>query len=214
MARPGYQRARERTLRTPSGQAFTAISRILNTATGGSSYERGAVSPTPERLRYLAETAGGGVLRELEKAVDTSSAAAAGDKVKPYAVPIFGRFYGEVDAEQVAKGRYYDRKQKIDTLQNSMRAAKSAGDGEAMLRMIEQHPVEADLAHAQDQVQRRLSKLNRLAASTVDDRETMRAIDQARLAEMQGLNEAFEQLEAQQGLTPGQRLKQRLGVAP
>jgi hypothetical protein len=210
-SRPGYQRAREQTLRTPTGQAYEQISRIINAATGGSAYERGAASPTPERVRYIAETVGGGVLRELEKTVDTSHAVAVGDKVKPSGMPIVGRFYGEVDADRVTESRYYDRSRKIDTVQNSLRAANSARDGEAMVKILEEHP-EAALIQAQDKVQQRISKLNKLAASTVDDREMMKTIDEARRAEMRGLNEAFQELEAAQGPTPGQRLKKALGV--
>jgi predicted metalloendopeptidase len=138
-----------------------------------------------------------------------------GEKVKPSGVPIVGRFYGEVDADRVTESRYYDRSRKLDTVQNSLRAARSAGDGDAMVKMMDEHP-EAALIQAQDKVQQRLSKLNKLAATTVDDRDMMKTIDEARLAEMRGLNEAFEEMEAAQGLTPGQRLKKvlRPGAAP
>ncbi|MDB5730702.1 MAG: hypothetical protein JWQ03_597 [Variovorax sp.] len=210
--RPGYQRAREGTQRSLTGQAYIGISRILNKATGGTAYEAGKASPTPERLRYYAETVGGGVVRELEKAIDSSHKAAVGDKVKPNGVPIIGRFYGEVDVDQVTQKRYYQRGGSIDKVQNSMRAAKAAGDGEAMDRIAEENPVQAALIQSHDKVQRQLSKLNKLAATTVDDREMMRDVDAARVETMRGLNEAFEELErADRPPTPGERLKKALG---
>jgi hypothetical protein len=128
-------------------------------------------------------------------------------------VPIVGRFYGEVDPDRVTQNRYFERGTQLDKVQNSLRAAKAAGDGDAMVKMLDQHP-EAALIQAHDKVQQHITKLNKLAVSTIDDREMMKTIDEARHAEMRGLNEAFEELEAAQGPTPGQRLKKAIGKVP
>lgn len=74
--------------------------------------------------------------------------------------------------------------------------------------------VAAALIRAHDQVQRRLGELNKLAAATIDDREMMKVIDEARTAEMRGLNEAFEALEAAtRPPAPGQKLKKAVREA-
>jgi hypothetical protein len=205
--RPGYQRAKESTLRSPTGQAYLGISRAINALTGGTAYEAGLASPTPERVRYIAQVAGGGVLREFEKSVDGIIKTARAEDVKPSGIPVFGRFYGEVDDDQVAQSRYYERGKRLDQLQGSLKAAQAAGDGEAMTRMLEQHP-EAAMIALHDRVHRELAKLNKLAVATVDDPTTIKAIDEARVAQMRVLNEAVEQLEAANAkATLGQRLR-------
>jgi hypothetical protein len=160
--RPGYARARERTKREVTGQAYIEITKAINAVTGGTPYERGLVSPTPERVRYLAEAVGGGVLRELEKAIDSSHAAAMGEEVKLSQVPVLGRFKGEVDPDRVTQNRYFQRAKDLDKLHSSMNAAKGAGDAEALDRMVQNPQVQLIQAH--DQVQRHLSELNRLTS--------------------------------------------------
>lgn len=193
-SRPGYQRAKESTLRSTTGQAYLGISKALNALTGGTAYEAGAVSPTPERVRYIAQTAGGGVLREIEKTIDSSVKAARGEKVRMSGIPVAGRFYGEVDADQVQQSRYYERGKQLDKVQSSLAAAKAAGDGEAMVRMIEANP-DALLIKAHDKIQRDLAKLNKLAVSTVNDTATIKAIDEARLETMRSLNTVIKEME-------------------
>lgn len=205
--RPGFQRAKEATLRSTTGQAYLGISKAINTMTGGTDYEKGLASPTPEMVRHLAQTAGGGVLREFEKTLDSSVKAMTGEKVKMSGIPVLGRFYGEVDDDQVQASRYYDKGRTIDKLQASLKAAQAAGDGAAMLKLIEENP-ELGLARAHDQVQRDIAKLNKAAISTVDDPATIKAIDQARVDTMRSLNEAIRAMEAAEGkVTPGQRLR-------
>jgi hypothetical protein len=205
--RPGFQRAREQTQRTLTGQSYIEISRILNRWTGGTNYEAGAVSPTPEKIRYLTEVVGGGVVRELEKAIDTGHAMATGEPVKPQGIPVFGRFYGEVEADRVERSRYGANARAIDQAQAAFAAARKAGDADEAARIAARPEFAA--GRAQDQVQRRLQELNRLAVRTVDDPQTMKEIDQARAEAMRVLNEALTELErAQRGPTPGERLKQ------
>ena len=207
--RPGFQRARESTHRNLTGQAYLEISRIINTMTGGTAYERGAASPTPERIRYIAQVVGGGVLRELEKTVDSAHKAIIGEKVKPSGIPVVGRFYGEVDADRAVESRYYETGRKLDKLQQSLTAAKRAGD-EAAVERLASTP-EAALIRAHDKVQRRIAELNKLAATTVNDREMMKILDEARRAEMRGLMDALRELEESTGqVTPAQRIRKAI----
>ncbi len=205
--RPGYQRAKEATQRSTTGQGYLGISKAINDLTGGTPYEKGMASPSPEMIRYLAQTVGGGVLRELEKSVDSSVRAINGEKVKTTGIPALGRFYGEVDDDQVQMSRYYDQASKINKLQSSLSAAKKAGDGEAVKRMYKENP-ELKMAQAQDEIQAALSKLNKLAVTTVNDPEGIKAVDQKRVQAMRALNEAIrEQEKAASPPTLGQRLR-------
>ncbi|MEO5670430.1 MAG: LPD38 domain-containing protein [Ramlibacter sp.] len=205
--RPGFARAKESTLKSTTGQVYLGISKAINALTGGTAYEAGALSPTPERLHYLAQTIGGGVLRELEKTIDASVKAARGEKVKTSQIPILGRFAGEVDPDQVQASRYYDQGKKLDKIQTSLGAAKAAGDGEAMVKMLQEHP-EAALIKMHDKVQRQLGALNKMAVTTIGDPAQSKVIDEARVAQMKTLNDAIVQLEEASGkVTLGQRLR-------
>ncbi len=206
-ARPGASRARESTQRSTTGQAYMGISRVLNTLSGGSEHEAGLVSPTPERVRYIAQTAGGGVLRELEKIINTSTAAVRGDEVKLSQFPLVSRFGGRVDEDRVAQTRYFNNVRSLERTENTLNAAKKAGDGEFIERLLQERP-EVALIQLGNTVQAEIAKLNKLAVSTVDDRETLRQIDQARVQRMQALNNAVRELElAKSGPTAAQRMR-------
>lgn len=206
-ARPGYSRARESTLRSTTGQVYLGISKALNWLGGGSEHEAGLISPTPERVRYIAQTAGGGVLRELEKIINVSTAAARGEEVKASQIPLASRFGGSVDEDRVAQSRYFENVRRLERAENTLNAAKKAGDGDFIAQLVKERP-EIALVSLGNRVQTEVAKLNKLAVSTVDDRETLQQIDQARLARMRALNEAVRELElAQRGPTIAQRIR-------
>lgn len=211
--RPGWARTKESTQRQATGQVYIGISKIMNVLTGGNDYEAGIVSPTPERIRYLAQTVGGGVLRELEKGINSSVKAAQGEKVQPSQIPVLGRFYGEVNDDQVAMSRFYESDRKLKTLNSSLKAAQAAGDGEALSRMLAAHP-EAAFVKAESKVQQEISKLNKLAVQVVKDPAAMREIDEARVARMKSLNEAMAEMEKANGkATLGDRIKPKRSEA-
>ncbi len=101
----------------------------------------------------------------------------------------------------------YDKGMKLDKLQTTLKAAEQAGDGEALTRIIEQHP-EAALIKAHDKVQRDLAKLNKLAVTTIGDPEAIKAIDEARVETMKSLNTVVKEMEDASGkVTLGQKLR-------
>jgi len=174
--RASTAQARESTQRQFTRQAYLGISKAINKMTGGGEYERGAISPTPERLRYIAQVAGGGVLRELEKVINTSVAASRGEKVQASSVPVAGRFFGEVDRDLVARSRYYEGSKRLEALEGSLKAAKKGGDAETVERLQRANP-EVGLIHANNRAQQAIQKLNNQAAQVIGDREPLREID-------------------------------------
>ena len=192
--RPGHERAREKTLRQPTGQAYTEISRILNTMTGGDASEAGFISPTPERLRYLAQVVGGGVLRETEKLVDSTISAAKGEGVKPAGVPLLGRFYGEVDDAQVQTRRYHDNLKWIERAENVLAAAESKGDGDKVNQVAKERP-EVALKDAKSQVESKIKDLNKKAMQTIDNPEAIKNLDEVRTNVMRVLNDAAAEVD-------------------
>lgn len=212
--RPGFQRAREGTLRAPTGQAYLEISRILNKVSGGDEYEAGRVSPTPEMVRYLTQVVGGGLLREIEKTVNTSIAMSKGEDAKPTGLPVFGRFYGEVDDASVQRSRYYDNLTAIEKAEKLIRAAEKKGDLDAADR-IEADKPEAMLKKEKNRAVKDLRELNKEAMETVGDSEAIKALDEERTAVMRELNEAAAEIDApRRDATLGARLRKSLAAAP
>ncbi|MBQ0917430.1 hypothetical protein KBW71_03175 [Hydrogenophaga aromaticivorans] len=212
--RPGFERAREGTLRAPTGQAYLEISRILNKVSGGDEYEAGRVSPTPEMVRYLAQVVGGGLLREIEKTVNTSIAMSKGEDAKPTGLPVFGRFYGEVDDASVQRSRYYDNLTAIEKAEKLIRAAEKKGDLDAADR-IEADKPEAMLKKEKNRAVKDLRELNKEAMETVGDSEAIRALDEERTAVMQELNESAAEIDApRRDATLGAKLRKSLAAAP
>lgn len=194
--RPGFQRAKEKTQRTPTGQMYLGITKALNRLTGGSDYEAGFVSPSPEKARYLAEAIGGGLLREIEKAVDLSVKVPGQKEAKPSGVPFIGRFYGETDSDAVTQQRYYKSMDKVKSVKSSIDLAKAAGDRSAVERIYKTQP-EAKLIDLGNRVQSHLSKLNKLAVSQINNPEKVKAVDEARLKLMRATNQKILEMEAQ-----------------
>jgi len=205
--RPGAARAKEATQRSTTGQAYIGISKAINSLTGGTDYEAGKVSPTPERLRYIAQTVGGGVLREIEKTINASTAASRGEDVKSSAIPVLGRFYGEVNGDQVKTSRYFDNAAKLDKLETTKRTMTKAGDAEALAKLTADHP-EIALIQLGNKVHSSVVKLNKIAATTIGDVETMKELDATRVQIMDQLNQALEGLEKEtQKPTLGDKIK-------
>lgn len=212
--RPGFERAREGTLRAPTGQAYLEISRILNKVSGGTEYEAGRVSPTPEMVRYLAQVVGGGLLREIEKTVNTSIAMSKGEDAKPTGLPVFGRFYGEVDDASVQRSRYYDNLTAIEKAEKLIRAAEKKGDLDAADR-IESDKPEAMLKKEKNRAVKDLRELNKEAMETVGDSEAIKALDEERTEVMRDLNEAAAEIDApRRDATLGAKLRKSLAAAP
>lgn len=209
--RPGFARARESTQRSLTGQQYLWFSKALNTMSLGSDYEAGFVSPTPERLQYLAQVAGGGVLRELEKSINLVSASMNDDEIKPNKIPLLGRLFGEVDEDAVSKSRYYESSKRLNKIQGALSAAQKAGDADAMQKIMDKDP-EFALYDFKDDVSKQISKLNKLAVTTINDREQLKRIDEIRVQYMKQLNEAvrLKELEAK-GATSREQLRQYFG---
>ncbi len=203
--RPGYQRARESTQKRATGQAYLGISKAMNWATGGTDYEAGAVSPTPERIRYVAQVALGGVLRESEKIIDTSVAAARGEKVTANNIPVASRFYGKVDEGRVEQSRYFNNKRTLEKLRNAEKGAMKAGNEEGLAK-LRANPLHSVLKPAA-KIDKSIQELNKMAVQVIGNPEEQQAIDEKRTQVMKNLNDGIKAIEqSQRSPTLGERL--------
>lgn len=195
--RPGYMRGRESTMRLPSGEVYKDIAKAVNYVTSmGHNNRRGDyLSPTPEQVRYFVLGYTGGVLRELEKTTNASIMADRGEDVPERMKPVIGRFYGEVDDDQVQQSRYIKNQEKVQALAGELAILRKGRDSEGMRKLQAQEPTVRLDAYA-DNVQRQLSALGKQARDHMDDQERLHRIDRQRTEIMRKFNARIQQEEA------------------
>lgn len=193
--RPHFDIGKEGTLRQASGELYRGVAETLNTLSGGNAYKAGFVNAAPEDVRYVYGVVFGGVGREIEKTFNAATALARGEEVKPSQVPFGSRFHGEVDAEQVTRTRYFDTGRRIRETAGQMKRATDAGDAQALRTLAKEHPVEAALAKDYAKVQRSIGEMNTLALENVGNKQVLKRIDEARVRQMNAVNQAVKRLE-------------------
>jgi hypothetical protein len=165
------------------------------------------LSPTPERVRYVAQTLLGGVLRETEKIIDVTAAKARGEETPVSRIPVASRFYGVVQPDRIEQSRYFENINSIEKIEGQFKAAKKAGDGDAMERIQKNNP-NFVFINASNKVQTAIQKLNKQAVQVIGNREEQKAIDEARIATMKELNEGIRTLERERRApTVGEKLR-------
>ena len=192
---PGSAIARESTLRTPSGQVYQGISKAINDLTGGSDRKAGAVSPTPEELRYIMGVVGGGVYRETEKALNAAVMLASGDEIKATQVPLGSRFMSEVRDEDVQRSRYYKNSRKLEDLEADLKDAAKDRDSAKMNELRQDKLTNA--IGLNNAVQRHITQINKMAKDDIGDKAAMAQHDANRAAAMRRLNDEVLKLEKQ-----------------
>ena len=108
---PGYTRARE-----GANWLSIELSKFLNYASGGTKYQPGVLSPTPEQIEYLVGQAFGGVGREAIKLATTIEKTATGEELPPYKIPLYGRFVGETKSSAAESNRFYKNMERLNRL--------------------------------------------------------------------------------------------------
>lgn len=192
---PGSAIARESTLRTPSGQVYQGISKAINDLTGGSDRKAGAVSPTPEELRYIMGVVGGGVYRETEKAINAAVMLVNGDEIKATQVPLGSRFVSEVRDEDVQRSRYYKNSRTLEGLEADLKDAAKDRDSAKMNELRQDKLTNA--IGLNNAVQRHITQINKMAKDDIGDKAAMAQHDANRAAAMRRLNDEVLKLEKQ-----------------
>lgn len=192
--RPGFTLGRESTQRAPTGQAYIGISKAINSISGGNDFKKGLASPTPEDIKYVFNTMGGGVYRELEKAFNASALMAQGQTLKAREVPLGGRFAGEVEDQDLQRSRFFKNTKKIDTLEAEYKGFAKAGRKDEAAALLKKEPL-AKLYEMNDDIRRSIAELNKLAAMKIDDKETLKKIDERRNKLYTILNERVRKME-------------------
>ena len=187
---PGYTRTRE-----TASYLAKELSYFLNIASGGTKYQKGMVSPTPDQIDFLAGQATGGVGREISKVEQAVTAAVTGEELPSYKVPLVGKFYGDVTSQAAQANRFYENVTKMANYENEIKGRQK--DKISTVDFFQDHP-EARLYQRANQLENEISKLNREKKALVEkgaDKDRIKAIEDRKTRIMTQFNNQVENLE-------------------
>jgi hypothetical protein len=187
---PGYTRTRE-----TASYLAKELSYFLNIASGGTKYQKGMVSPTPDQIDFLAGQATGGVGREISKVEQSVTAAVTGEELPSYKVPLVGKFYGDVKSQAAQANRFYENVTKLANYENELKGRQK--DRVSTADFLKEHP-EARLYQRANQLENEISKLNREKKDLVEkgaDKSRIKAIEERKTRIMTQFNNQIENLQ-------------------
>jgi hypothetical protein len=184
---PGLDRSRE-----SASSASKAVAGFLNNISGGTPYQKGAISPTADTLDFIAGQLGGGVAREVMKVGEAARMTSTGEEIPSYKVPLASRFYGETGSAAAASNRFYEN---IATLSGYGEEIKGRRKNrEDVKGFMEEHP-EARLWKNSESVYNQISNLNRQKKKLLErgvDPERIKKIEERKVAIMRKFNDRVE----------------------
>jgi hypothetical protein len=118
----------------------------FNRVTGGTDYQPGRFSPTPDQIDYVFGQIFGGVGREALKVTGTASAIVKDEDLPAYRIPLAGRFYGNTADAKGNANRYYANATAINGLENEIKGR--AKDGKDVGAFIRDNPLVSQIGMA------------------------------------------------------------------
>ena len=184
MPTPGYSRAKENASSISVGIAYA-----INILTGGTEFQKGFISPTPDTLDYLAGQVTGGVGREAMKIGKAVSALATGEELSTSNVPVVGRMIGNANQRSAETARFYENIKRLNEHKAEIEGrAKSDQEIDAYM---EKHP-ESALYEEAGKFYKQISDLHKAKKELKlmgADKEDIKALDDAALEYMVVVNE-------------------------
>jgi hypothetical protein len=188
---PGYTRSRD-----TASELSKGLSYFLNYATsGGSKYQKGWMSPTPDQLDYLFGQATGGIGREVMKAEQAVTSLVTGEELPSYKVPLLGKFYGNTESQASQSNRFYENVTAMANHENEIKGRQK--NRESVTDYYNDHP-EARLYSQANTIENEITKLNKqkkeMIARNAPKAQIKRIEDQKTLI-MKRFNERVAKLE-------------------
>lgn len=182
---PGFSRAKD------AASGFSkSISWTLNRLSGGSEYNPGFFSPTPDQIDYLAGQIGGGATREVTKAIQAIGNIGEKESLPSHKLPLISRFYGSVDAKNHEKTQYYNNIKRLNEYELEIKGRRK--EGKPVQDYIKDHP-ESRFVNIANKVDADISKLKKKQKILKDrgaKKEIIERIDTSILLYMKRLNDA------------------------
>ena len=186
---PGYTRSRDTASTLGKG-----LAEFLNWASGGTKYQKGAISPTGDEVDFLAGQIGGGLYREISKAAKAIGAQSTGEALAPYQRPLVSRFYGETGSPAAVSQTFYNNVTRMTDHENEIKGRmKNRENVEEYLR---DHP-EARLWKRANTVENKVNELNKRKRTFISrnfPKERIQAIDAQKTMLMQRFNDQVSNL--------------------
>ena len=181
---PGYTRARD------TASWFSKnLSEFLNLASGGTKFQKGLVSPTPDQIDYLIGQITGGVGREVLKAEQTARSVVTGEELPMYKIPLAGRFVGDTTGQAAVGNKFYINLTELNGHQREIEGRRKAG--QEVQSYLMENP-EARLYKTADRIQRNVSKLRKRRSEMIEkdaSKEQIKAIENQITLQMKRLND-------------------------
>ena len=187
---PGYQRAKD-----AASWLSTKIAEFLNYSSGGTKYQPGLFSPTPDQIDYLIGQATGGLGREILKASTSIEKTYTGEDLPVYKIPVVGRFYGETTGSAAESNRFYKNVEQINKLENEIKGRRE--NKEPLGDFISENP-EVRLAKRSREIQTDIKKLRDRKEKLVErdaPRESVKVVEEQITRKMKMLNDRVAELE-------------------
>jgi hypothetical protein len=186
---PGYSRSRDTASTLGKG-----IAEFLNFASGGDKYIKGSVSPTGDQVDYLAGQVGGGLYREVSKAIQYVKSKVTGEDLPAYRVPIVGQFHGQVGQPAAIAQEFYSNVTRITDHENTIKGLKK--DKLPTKEYKAKHP-EARLWPKANGVENEINALNKQKRDAIaknKPKEVIKRIEDKKLRAMQKFNNEVKRL--------------------
>jgi hypothetical protein len=135
------------------------IAQALNRISGGTAYQPGAWSPTPDQIDYVIGQLTGGVGREMGKLAQTISAPFTGDELPAHKIPLLGRLYGSTQGVSGESELFYKNIKLLNQIENEYKGRMKAGEDAESFR--KQEPL-VDQIGLGNQAEAAVSKLRQL----------------------------------------------------
>jgi hypothetical protein len=187
---PGYTRARE-----GANWLSTNLAEFLNYASGGTKYQPGVLSPTPEQIEYLFGQATGGVGREFVKLTTSIDKTITGEDLPPYKIPLYGRFVGETKSSAAESNKFYKNMEKLNRLDLEIKGRRE--DREPIGDFMRENP-ETRLLPLANKTYKDVQALRKRRKALLEKdapRESIQAVEKLITRRMQVLNDRVRAME-------------------
>lgn len=187
---PGYTRAKD----TASEWSKT-LSYYLNLVSGGTKYQPGTFSPTPDQIDYLIGQVTGGVGREITKTAQAVTSKITGEELPPHKIPLIGRFYGDTKGHSAEASKFYDNLKRLNGHKLEIEGRRE--HKEDVSEYLRENK-DAMLIKAGEKMQRRVSELNKMKRALIEKdapKERIKMIEERVAEEMKSLNDRMASLQ-------------------
>ncbi len=190
---PGYTRAKD-----TASEVSKVLSYWMNIGSGGTDYQKGLVSPTPDQLDYLIGQAFGGVGREALKVEQTITSTISGEDLPPNKIPVVGRFYGDTKGPSGISAKFYDNMERLNGHKREIEGRRE--DKGDVFGYMRENP-EARLVRAAKDADSDVQKLRKQKRELLEkdaSKERIKLIEQRINARMKRLNDRVETMRQRQ----------------